>query len=54
MTSGSVGVGAQDSKFTKPKDLAGKQAFAAVGQVHLMRMYEDFFLTLDLKVAPCW
>ena len=49
MTSGSVGVGCKILNSPKPKDLAGKQAFAAVGQVHLMRMYEDFFTTLDLK-----
>ena len=51
VTSGSVGVGCKILNSPKPKDLAGKQAFAAVGQVHLMRMYEDFFTTLDLKVA---
>ena len=51
VTSGSVGVGCKILNSPKPKDLAGKQAFAAVGQVHLMRMYEDFFTTLDLKIA---
>jgi len=51
VTSGSVGVGCKILNSPKPKDLAGKQAFAAVGQVHLMRMYEDFFTTLDMKIA---
>jgi glutamate 5-kinase len=38
-----VGVGCQRLGLTtKPTQLAKKQALAAVGQVHLMKYYEDF------------
>ena len=33
---------------TKPFQLAKRQALAAVGQVHLMKYYEDFFSALGL------
>ena len=36
---------------TRPTDLAAKQALAAVGQVHLMRHYDDFFAALRLTAA---
>jgi glutamate 5-kinase len=35
----------------KPKEVAKKQALAAVGQVHLMRYYEDIFNTIGIKCA---
>ena len=44
VSSGAVGVGAQRLGLAqRPKEIAQKQALAAVGQVHLMRFYEDFF-----------
>lgn len=52
VSSGAVGVGAQRLGLAaRPKDLPKKQALAAVGQVHLMRFYEDFFSALGL-VGP--
>lgn len=53
--SGAVGVGCQRLKLaTRPDSLAQKQALAAVGQVHLMRYYDDLFSALDLvRVLPC-
>ena len=35
----------------KPREVAKKQALAAVGQVHLMRYYEDIFNTIGIKCA---
>ncbi|PNH03605.1 Glutamate 5-kinase, partial [Tetrabaena socialis] len=49
VTSGAVGVGCQRLGLTtRPSLLAKKQALAAVGQVHLMKFYEDFFAALGL------
>ena len=33
---------------TRPDSLAQKQALAAVGQVHLMRYYDDLFSAVDM------
>ena len=53
VSSGAVGVGAQRLGLAaRPKDLPKKQALAAVGQVHLMRFYEDFFSALGLVGPP--
>lgn len=53
VSSGAVGVGAQRLGLaTRPKEIAQKQALAAVGQVHLMRFYEDFFHALGLVRGP--
>lgn len=62
VSSGAVGVGAQRLGLSaRPKELAQKQALAAVGQVHLMRFYDDFFSALGLVRAyhshsalGCW
>lgn len=35
----------------KPKDIAKKQALAAIGQAHLMQIYEDLFALFHLKCA---
>ena len=52
VTSGAVGAGAARLGLaTRPTDLAAKQALAAVGQVHLMRHYDDFFAALRLTAA---
>ncbi|GLC33265.1 hypothetical protein PLESTB_000353000 [Pleodorina starrii] len=52
VTSGAVGVGCQRLGLaTKPSLLAKKQALAAVGQVHLMKYYEDFLAALGLTCA---
>ncbi|BDA41832.1 Glutamate 5-kinase at N-terminal half [Coccomyxa sp. Obi] len=52
VSSGAVGVGAQRLGLgARPKDLSQKQALAAVGQVHLMRFYDDFFSALGLTCA---
>ena len=52
VSSGAVGAGMFKMGFDeKPKEVAKKQALAAVGQVHLMRHYEDIFSTIGLKCA---
>uniref|UniRef100_A0A7S0RM90 PUA domain-containing protein n=1 Tax=Chlamydomonas leiostraca TaxID=1034604 RepID=A0A7S0RM90_9CHLO len=52
VSSGAVGVGCQRLGLaTKPGELAKKQALAAVGQLHLMRYYEDFMAALNLRCA---
>jgi hypothetical protein len=49
VSSGAVGVGCQRMRLqTKPTEVAKKQALAAIGQVHLMRYYEDFFSALNM------
>lgn len=49
VSSGAIGVGCQRLKLSeRPKGLAQKQALAAIGQVYLMRYYEDFFDALGL------
>ncbi len=54
VSSGAVGVGAQRLGLSaRPKELSQKQALAAVGQVHLMRFYDDFFSALGLVRATC-
>lgn len=35
----------------KPKDIAAKQALAAIGQAHLMQIYEELFSLFKLKCA---
>mmetsp|Transcript_6585 Transcript_6585/g.8938 ORF Transcript_6585/g.8938 Transcript_6585/m.8938 type:complete len:402 (+) Transcript_6585:433-1638(+) len=52
VTSGSVGVGGQRLGLTqKPTEIAKKQALAAVGQLHLMRHYDDNFTSLGKRCA---
>ncbi|GBF97007.1 glutamate 5-kinase [Raphidocelis subcapitata] len=52
VSSGAIGVGCQRLGLSvKPTRIAQKQALAAVGQVHLMRYYEDFFQALGLTCA---
>ncbi|KAK9786300.1 hypothetical protein WJX73_008025 [Symbiochloris irregularis] len=52
VSSGAIGVGCQRLKLLeRPKALAQKQALAAIGQVYLMRYYEDFFDALGLPCA---
>lgn len=49
VTSGAIGVGCLRLGITqRPAAIAQKQALAAVGQVHLMRYYEDFFSAVGL------
>lgn len=49
VSSGAVGVGCQRLGLKqRPSKLAQKQALAAVGQVHLMRFYEDILNALGL------
>ena len=49
VSSGAIGVGCQRLGLAaRPTKIAQKQALAAVGQVHLMRYYEDFFSALGL------
>lgn len=43
----------------RPDSLAQKQALAAVGQVHLMRYYDDLFSAVDMvrhaaAATPWW
>ena len=52
VSSGAVGAGMFRMGLSeKPKEVAKKQALAAVGQVHLMRYYEDIFNTIGIKCA---
>ncbi|KAL4443699.1 hypothetical protein ABPG75_011436 [Micractinium tetrahymenae] len=52
VSSGAVGVGCQRLRLAvRPDSLAQKQALAAVGQVHLMRYYDDLFSAVDMKCA---
>eukprot|EP00891_Asterochloris_glomerata_P000672 jgi/Astpho2/672/Aster-04507 len=52
VSSGAVGVGCLKLKLQKrPKELAARQALAAVGQLQLMRYYEDFLTALGLTCA---
>ena len=52
ISSGAVGVGCQRLGLSqKPTDLSKRQALAAIGQVHLMRFYEDMFSASGLKSA---
>jgi glutamate 5-kinase len=49
VSSGAVGVGCQRMGLEeRPTLLAQKQALAAVGQLHLMRCYDDLFSTLGM------
>lgn len=51
VSSGAVGMGCLKLGIPKPTNLRTKQAVAAAGQSHLMRMYEDLFGTVRLQVA---
>ncbi len=52
VSSGAVGVGCARLGLTeRPKNLALKQAIAAVGQGRLMRVYDDLFTTLGQPIA---
>lgn len=52
VSSGAVGVGCARLGLTeRPRDLALKQAVAAVGQGRLIRVYDDLFNTLQQPIA---
>lgn len=52
VTSGAVGIGcARLGLKERPKTIALKQAVAAVGQGRLMRVYDDFFSSLQQPIA---
>ncbi len=52
VTSGAIGVGAGRLGLTeRPKELAKKQALAAVGQAALMKIYQKFFEEYNQTVA---
>lgn len=52
VSSGAIGVGAGRLGLTKrPKELAKKQALAAVGQAELMKIYQKFFEEYNQMVA---
>eukprot|EP01083_Nonionella_stella_P050980 135397_1 len=52
VTSGSVGSGSQKFRnFSYPKTLRRKQAMAAVGQVRLMKQYDDLFSAVNVVCA---
>lgn len=52
VTSGAVGLGCSRLGLTtKPSHIAGKQAAAAIGQLRLMSLYDDFFSVLGHKIA---
>ncbi|HEY9725092.1 MAG TPA: glutamate 5-kinase [Chroococcales cyanobacterium] len=52
VTSGAVGIGcARLGLKSRPQTMALKQAVAAVGQGRLMRIYDDFFTSLQQPIA---
>lgn len=51
VSSGAIGIGKTILGIEKPKDLAEKQALAAVGQARLMQIYESFFSKFGIKVG---
>jgi glutamate 5-kinase len=52
VSSGAVGVGGQRLGLAaRPAEMARKQALAAIGQVHLMRHYEDMFSAVGITCA---
>ncbi len=52
VSSGAIGVGAQRMHLSeRPRDIEGKQAAAAVGQVVLMNMYQKFFQEYNYQVG---
>lgn len=52
ISSGAVGAGCQKLGLkSRPDDVAQRQALAAVGQVHLMRFYEDLFTAVGLTCS---
>ena len=52
VSSGAIGVGAgRIGMIDKPKDLAIKQALAAIGQAELMKIYQKFFEEYNQFVA---
>ncbi|WPT16155.1 Glutamate 5-kinase [Picochlorum sp. SENEW3] len=52
VSSGAVGVGCQRLELeVRPRLLAKKQALAAVGQVHLMRYYDDLFSAYNITCS---
>ncbi|MBK4729241.1 glutamate 5-kinase [Oxynema sp. CENA135] len=52
VSSGAVGVGcARLGLSERPRDIARKQAVAAVGQGRLMRVYDDLFTTMQQPIA---
>jgi glutamate 5-kinase len=52
ISSGAVGVGCQRLGLSKkPADLSKRQALAAIGQVHLMRFYEDMFSAVGITCS---
>ena len=54
VSSGAIGVGCQQLQLTaRPSTIGQKQACAAIGQLHLMRYYSDFFSSLGM-VGRLW
>ncbi len=52
VTSGAIGVGAgRVGLVEKPKEMAKKQALAAIGQAELMKIYQKFFEEYNQTVA---
>ncbi len=52
VTSGSIAVGTSKiGRSTRPADLPGKQAAAAIGQAELMKIYQKFFSKYNKTVA---
>lgn len=52
VSSGAVGVGRERLGLTeRPRTIALKQAVAAVGQGRLMRLYDDFFTSIQQPIA---
>lgn len=55
VSSGAVGVGCQQMSIEeRPTDIAELQAMAAIGQVHLMRYYDELFGAVGLVRLLNW
>lgn len=51
VSSGAIGIGKTILKVKKASDLSEKQALAAVGQAHLIQIYEKLFSKFGIKVG---
>ena len=53
VSSGAIAAAKQFASVNGGESTASKQAMAAIGQVHLMRFYQEIFKDYDLPVAQC-
>ncbi len=53
VSSGAIAAARQFTALNKTESLQEKQALAAIGQVHLMRIYQEVFRDYGLNMAQC-